>query len=111
MAQQADIDSVKVQLPDADILTEFGLDDITLGAILDSGASISQTILAGWRSIAAKTATMTDVSESGSSRNLSTLNANAREMCTLWQTQVDKELNSTGQELIRRWTSYKTTRV
>jgi hypothetical protein len=111
MADQADIDTVKVQLPEQEILTEFGLDDITLGAILDSGSTQSQTILAAWRAIAAKTATYTDVNESGSSRNLSALNANAREMCTLWQTQVDKEMNAAGTELIRRWTSHKTTRV
>jgi hypothetical protein len=109
MAQQADVDSVKAQLPDE--ADSFGLDDTMISSILDSGSTISQTILAGWRAIAAKTATFTDVNETGSSRNLSILNANAREMCTLWQTQVDKEMNSAGTELIRRFASHTMKRV
>lgn len=111
MAEQAAIDAVKVQLPEEEILTSFGLDDATIGVLLDSGITQSQVVLASWQSIAAKTATYTDVNESGSSRNLSALNANARQMVTMWQTQVDKELNASGGELIRRFNSHTAVRI
>lgn len=111
MADQASIDAVKLQLPDPAIVAEFGFDDTTIGAVLDSGSSISQTILAVWRAIAAKTATFTDVNESGSSRNLTALHNNAREMVTIWQAQVDKEMNSAGTELVRRFASHRVTRA
>jgi hypothetical protein len=111
MAQQTDIDAVKVQLPDPTILATFNIDDTAIGLLLDSGNTRSQTILAVWRAIAGKTATYTDISESGSSRNMTALNANAREMCSLWQAQVDKEMNSAGTELIRRFVSHPATRV
>jgi hypothetical protein len=110
VANQTDIDAVKAQLPD-EAPTEFGFDDTLIGAMLDGGQTISQSILTGWRAIAAKTALYTDVNESGSSRNLSALNANAREMVTVWQTQVDKEMNAAGTELVRRFTSHTAVRI
>lgn len=64
MAQQSAIDAVKVQLPDE--ASPLGFTDDIIGAMLDSGSTQTKAILAGWRMVAAKTATYTDVSESGS---------------------------------------------
>ena len=109
MAVQSDIDSVKLQLPD--IATEFGYTDEIIGALLDSGSTQNQAILAGWNSVAAKSATFTDVSESGSSRNMSAINANARAQVTYWQTQVDRDNAAAGTTEKTRFASYTATRV
>ena len=109
MADQAAIDAVKAQLPDE--AASFGFDDVVIGAMLDSGASQAKSILAGWRAVAAKTATFTDVNESGSSRNLSSLNVNAREMISIWQSQVDREDMNAGLNVRQRFASHRAKRV
>ena len=63
MADQAAIDSVKIQL--ADEADSLGIDDVVIESWLDSGLSQTKAILAGWRAIAAKTVGTEDVSESG----------------------------------------------
>lgn len=108
MAVQADIDAVKIQLPDS--ADEFGFDDTMIGTFLDSGLTVNSTILAAWRGIAAKTSTMTDVSESGSTRNMSILNANARAMITYWQTQVDRDNAMAGTAIVQRFQSHTVAR-
>ena len=109
MADQTVIDSVKAQLPDDP--DSFGFDDIMIGTLLDSGLTATHTTLAAWRGIAAKTALFTDVNESGSSRNLSILNQNAREQVTYWQTQADREDAAAGTNQIARFASHTATRV
>jgi hypothetical protein len=108
MADQAVIDAVKTELPDE--ASDFGFDDTLIGSLLDSGLSKNKTILAAWRGIAAKTAMFTDVSESGSQRNLSVLNQNAREMVTYWQAQVDREDAQAGTFQKQRFASHTLTR-
>ena len=109
MAQQELIDAVKVQLPDE--AADLGFTDAIISALLDSGTTQTKAILAGWRMVAAKTATYTDVSESGSSRNMSALNVNAREMISIWQAQSDKEDTNEGTNVRQRFASYTATRV
>lgn len=108
MADAAAIAAVKAELPDE--VASFGFDDVLIGSLLDSGLSQSKTILTAWRGIAAKTATFTDVNESGSSRNLSILNGNARDMITYWQAQVDREDAATGVLAKARFASHTITR-
>lgn len=108
MADPALVASVKAQIPNEAIT--FGFDDTMLGTFLDSGLSVNKTILAVWRGIAAKTALMTDVNESGSSRNMSALNLNAREMVTYWQAQVDREDKQAGTIQVQRFRSHTLSR-
>jgi len=109
MADQNAINAVKVQLPDE--ASGLGIDDTYIGTLLDAGNNQTHAILAAYRAIAAKTMMLTDVSESGSTRNMSILNSNARQMVTYWQGIADKEdaANETGS--IGRFHSHRAKRV
>lgn len=93
MADQATIDSVKIHL--ADEAEDLGVDDIVIETWLDSGLSLTKTILAGWRAIAAKTISTEDVSESGSSRTIR-LHERAVELVRDWQARADAEDQQSG---------------
>ncbi|AVO26074.1 hypothetical protein SEA_THUMB_17 [Mycobacterium phage Thumb] len=89
MADDAAVAAVLNQLPDeADV---FGVDADYVGILLDSGLTETKVILSAWRAIAAKSSTMTNVSESGSSRDLSSIFDNARQMIDVWQARADAE--------------------
>ena len=110
MASQGDIDAVKVQVIDE--ADSFGITDSVITAWLDSGLSVTKSILATWRAIAAKTAMVEDVSESGSSRN-SRIHDNARAMVEIWQARADAEDKATLTDDLgrKRWASHTATRV
>lgn len=93
MADQAAIDSVKIQL--ADEAEDLGIDEIVIESWLDSGLSETKSILAGWRAIAAKTVGTEDVSESGSSRTIR-LHERAIELIRDWQGRADAEDQLSG---------------
>ena len=59
------------------------LNDDQLGAILDAEGSIEGAAAAVWESKAASSATLVNVSESGSSRSLSDVHKNALAMAIL----------------------------
>lgn len=109
MAEQSAIDAVKIQLPDE--AAGLGINDAAIGVLLDKPLTTTHAILAAYRAIAAKTMMMTDISESGSTRNMSVLNANARAMITYWQGIADKEDQNNEVELIPRFRSHRATRV
>jgi hypothetical protein len=109
MASDADVASVALQLPDN--RTDFGFDDSMIETLLDSGLSVTHSILAAWRAIAGKASTMTDINESGSSRNMSIIATNARAQVTYWQTMADREDNAAGTEQIVHGISTTITRV
>lgn len=109
MADQSVIDAVTVQLPD--IAVSIGVDDSFVGSLLDSGLSQIKTLLTCWRVISGKTSTMTDVSESGSSRNMSVINTNARQQVTYYQMLSDREDNAAGTEQVIHGISTGITRV
>lgn len=89
MADQGTVDAVLANLPEE--ADEFGVNAQSVGILLDSGLSETKATLASWRSIAAKTSTAVDISESGSSRSLSTLFENAARMVEIWQARADAE--------------------
>ena len=66
MATSAQIDAVKLQLPDE--AEAFGVTDQVINDYIDAGNSQTKTILFTLRAIAAKAASLEDISESGSSR-------------------------------------------
>ena len=96
MADEAAVAAVTAQLPDeADL---FGVDSGYIGILLDSGLSETKVILSSWRAIAAKSSTMASVSESGSSRDLSSIFDNARQMIDVWQSRADDEDRSGNED-------------
>lgn len=62
-----------------------GYTDEELGALIDSGMTENQIAYRVWNEIAASTASLVNVSESGSSRNLSDLHKNALTMANTFR--------------------------
>lgn len=93
MAELAAIDSVKIHL--ADEAESLGVTSIVIESWLDSGLTKTETILAGWRAIAAKTVGTEDVNESGSSRTIR-LHERAVELVRDWQARADAEDQQSG---------------
>lgn len=87
MADQAAIDSVKIQLPSE--VAQYGITDAIIGSQLDSTTQ-TKTILFFLRAIASKVASIEDISESGSSRS-SNFHSNLMSMITDWQARSDAE--------------------
>ncbi len=88
MATTAAIDAIKIQLPDE--VEDMGVDDDVIAGFIDSGLSQNKTMLALWRVIAGKAATVTDVSEAGSSRSLPLFDR-AKQMIDFFQNRSDVE--------------------
>ena len=109
MADPDVVAQVALQLPDN--RADFGFDDSMIGTLLDSNLTQIHTILAAWRAIAGKAATMTDINESGSSRNLSVIAQNAQKQVAYWQQMADREDNAAGTEQIVHAISTAITRV
>lgn len=86
MATAAEIDAVKLQLPDE--AEAFGITDQVISDQIDSGKTQTKTILFSLRAIAAKATALEDISESGSSRS--------------------QRLHERVLELIRDWTLVET---
>lgn len=94
MADAATITAVKLQVPDE--ATDFGFDDVAIGALLDSGLSQSKTILAVLRGISAKASSMaTSISENSSSRSVDFFN-NIKQLIDVWTQVVKDEELATG---------------
>lgn len=92
MATQAEIDAVRIQLPDE--ATDLGVTDTIINSEIDSVGQ-TKTILFGLRAIAAKIASIEDISESGSSRTIQFHNR-IMAMIADWQTRSDAEDAATG---------------
>lgn len=103
MADSAAITQVQLQV--ADEAESLGFDDTVISTMLDSGLSEVKTILAVWRGIAAKSAAVEDVSESGSSRTTK-LFERATQMVTIWQLRADAEDAQSGTLQKQRFSSY-----
>lgn len=89
MATQEEIDGVKDKLgPDA---ATNGYDDTRIGALLDAGASANTVARDYWESRFSATADFIDISESGSSRGLSAVTRNAKELASMYRDKVQLE--------------------
>lgn len=89
MADPAAIDALRIELAiDFGIL---GMDDTLIGTVLDMGLSAARTRLAIWKAVVGKALTITDVSESGSSRQIGVIFDRAKQMVDFWQQQVISE--------------------
>lgn len=108
MADAAVVSRVLLQLPDE--APEMGFDTAIVNTLLDNGTSENKTILAGWKSVAAKAATMGDVSESSSSRT-NPLFDRAAQMIPIWQKRADDEDLAAGTNVRQRGASHTARRV
>ena len=70
-------------------------DDITLGVMIDN-QTINGVVAQLWRETAAATTELVDVSESGSSRKLSSVHTNALAMARYYQGLVDSAVEAAG---------------
>lgn len=93
MATQEDIDAFKMLLPSN--FQDYGWDDDTIGALLDAGRSQNYMLMLYWDKVVAETAEFADMSESGSSRSLSTIHKNAVALAKVYRDLVDKEEEET----------------
>ena len=82
MAEESVITEVKNNL--ADDAEADGWNDALIGGMLDSGMSVIKITLAFWNSRVAKLSGIVDVSESGSSRQLSNLFNQAKSVRDMW---------------------------
>lgn len=111
MADQALIDEVKELLP-ADAAGQ-GWDDARIGNDLDAGKTKAAILAHYWDYRASYTATLVSVSESGSSRDLSTIHKNAVALAKYWHDMVAAETQAPVDELgvRRRVAFHRATRV
>lgn len=110
MAEQASIDNVK-ELSPSDVGT-WGYDDAKIGVLLDSGLTVNKVLARIWNAQAARTVNFVDVSESGSSRSISTIHSNAVRMAAYFDEKVAAEDRPTTEAAARgRVVSYTATRV
>ncbi len=93
MATSAAIEAVQIHLPEE--AEDLGIDDAVISSWLDAGLSQTKTVLAAWRAIAAKTVSVEDVSESGSSRT-NRIHERAIELIRDWQARADAEDAAAG---------------
>lgn len=89
MASQEDIDAFKQLLPSN--YATYGWNDAIIGALLDAGKTENSMLMQYWDKVAAETAEFADMSESGSSRSLSTVHKNAVAMAKMYRDLVNKE--------------------
>lgn len=95
MADQAAIDSVKIQLPSE--AAQYGITDAIIGSQLDSTTQ-TKTIVFFLRAIASKVASLEDITESGSSRSTNFHN-NLMAQIADWQARSDAEDAANGQTI------------
>lgn len=88
-------------LPTEAKIGETPWDQERVATLLDEGNSVSQLMSRFWNAKAAESATMIDVSESGSSRSLSTIHENAVRMARYWDDRVRAEEDSAREVPIR----------
>lgn len=108
MADATLINRVLIQLPE--VAEDLGFTQIIIGTLLDNGTSETKVILAGWQAVAAKAATMGDVSESSSSRS-NPLFDRASLMIPIWQKRSDDEDMLAGTNVRQRGASHTAVRV
>jgi hypothetical protein len=72
--------------------TAEGWTEERVGALLDAGLTPNQIARDFWIQRSASTATMVDMSESGSSRKLSDINKNALAMAKMFRDAADDEI-------------------
>lgn len=105
---QTDLQTVKDSLPPE--AASAGWDDAKIADLLAAGVSPSRTVLGWWRQRAAQLVNMVDVSESGSSRSLSSTYKQTKEMLDYWEARVKDEETFTPDEEAPRTIAFRSAR-
>ena len=92
MATEAEIAAVQAMLGGADQATENGWDPDKIEELIDAGTSVNSISASYWEERYAATSELIDISESGSSRGLSAVTRNARDLAALYRKRVDDEV-------------------
>lgn len=81
------IDEAKEGMPSglADWTDEY------IGNLITEGVSVNRILARAWFAKASSVSEMVDISESGSSRNMSGIYRNAMDMARFWSDKADKE--------------------
>ena len=113
MATQEQVAAVKRLLPSEENQTALGVawEGSTIGEVFDLELTVSKTVRAYWNAVLANTAMYMDVSESGSSRQLSQPWRNAWEMVQRWDRVVAEELEESRRSVTGSVTFGKLKRV
>lgn len=112
MAEQSDIDNVWELLPPEAKEGDEAWSRERVAAALDSGKSVAGTMAQYWDIRAAQTYMLVNISESGSSRSLSTIHDNAVKMAKYWRDRdKDNEAEEVVGEVRNRVRFHKITRV
>jgi hypothetical protein len=96
LAEQSDIDNVKLNLPSWTAeLTDW--DDTKIGAVLDgNGTNIYKTVWQFWLQRVGDLSALTDVSDAGASRPLSQTYQHATDMLKYWDAVAGQNATSVG---------------
>ena len=88
-----------------------GWSDSRIQILIDEGNSKAKILSQAWNIQATKTSTLVDVSESGSTRSISTIHKNAVEMAKYWADQAAKEDDNSADGNKSRSRTHKAVRV
>lgn len=91
MATQAEIDAVQAMLGGAEQAEENGWDANKIEELLDANSTPNKIAAMYWEERYAATSELIDISESGSSRGLSAVTRNARDLAALYRARADGE--------------------
>jgi hypothetical protein len=85
VASQEEIDELR------GIIGDVGLTDEQLGEIIDRADSMNEAVQFTWESVAARSHTLVNVSEAGSSRSLGTIFDNSLKLAEYYRNQAASE--------------------
>lgn len=109
MAELAEIEEVQEALGGIEYAEENGYDANKIETLLDAGQTLNSIAAKFWEARWTASAELIDISESGSSRGLSAVTRNARDMAAMYRSRADSEIgNPTPTRGIR---SHRMTRV
>lgn len=109
MATEAEITAVQAMLGGAEAAEENGWDANKIEDLIDGGSTPNAIAASYWEERYAATSELIDISESGSSRGLSAVTRNARDLAALYRKRVDDEV--TPPDVRQGIRSHRMTRV
>lgn len=91
MADQEEVEQVQDMLGGQENADEHGYDAAKIEALLDGGNTANEIAATFWERRYAATSELIDMSESGSSRGLSAITKNARDLAAMYRKRTDDE--------------------
>jgi hypothetical protein len=94
MADLAEIEEVQQALGGAEYAEENGYDGSKIEDLLDIGETLNSIAAKFWEGRWTASAELIDISESGSSRGLSAVTKNAKDLAALYRGRADSEVGN-----------------